>query len=291
MVRPAALALALVLTGCGGSEPAEAVAPDERAEQPKVERIDPRAGIKSARGAGGPDEAAKADLTIESLQIEPEKPGAGEDLLAVATVPTGLTPPVELEFTWFVDEERILDVRSERLRADRIRAGAKVWVVARVTDGDGRSAEKKSKTIQVANGTPVILTDLRRVPDINGKELEAEDPDGDPITWSIVSGPPGISIDAKGRIRVRTVHHDQAWAGELVIAASDPHGAKAELHLPVSISAGRAATVEKKEVQELRRSGALSDEELAKSAEAEVDRTMKSSEKDLDEYEKKRDSE
>lgn len=283
--------LALSLAGCGGGEnPAPA---DEGEKSPAAERkvIDPREGIVGGRDAAGDEERGPEELSIDRLEIEPEKPAAMEDLRAVATVPSGLTPPVEFEFTWFIDGERVLDVRSDRLRADRIGAGTKVWVVARVSDGDGRVAEKKSRTVQIANGTPVILTDLRRVPDINGKLLEAEDPDGDPITWSIVQGPPGITIDGKGRIRVGRMDLKEAWAGELVVAATDPKGARAELHLPVSITAGKAATVEKKEVQELRRSGALSDEELLKSSEDEVERTMKSTEKDLEAYEKKREEE
>ena len=70
--------------------------------------------------------------------------------------------------------------------------------------------------------------------------LKAKDADGDSVTWAIDGGPPGVTISADGRVRVVQVELTKDYDGEVVISATDPDGARAELHVPVKINAAVA---------------------------------------------------
>jgi hypothetical protein len=242
------------------------------------------------RGGGrseAPEEEAPAALALSLL---PDEPKASDELQARLPLPADLTQPVNVAFTWTVNGERLVGQGLDRLPSDQgfFRRGDRVKVSAVVTDGDGNVTELSSEAVGIANATPVILTNVRNTSDLDGKELEASDPDGDEITWKIVSGPPGVSITRGGRLQVRVGAMETAWDGELVVGAEDPVGARAELHIPVSVNAAVAAKREEKKVVTATSARQFNDEELARRSEDEVERTMKMSDKELQEYEKKR---
>jgi hypothetical protein len=111
----------------------------------------------------------------------------------------------------------------------------------------------ESLDLRILNSTPEILSDLRDSDRMDGIRLKATDPDGDKLTWTLLTGPPGVSIGKKGRIQVRRVNLKEEWSGEVVFSVSDPDGASSELHIPVAISAATdARTVEREVVNRVR---------------------------------------
>ncbi len=286
----------LPLLACG-AEPPPSQGPDAPIGDGEADSDDKRHQnhIVGGRGSGPADgdrEERREVAAIDVVRLTPADPKATDDLVARFPLPPGLPIPVTVKYTWTVNGDRVLGQLGDRLAADQgfYRRGDRVQVLATVIDGDGNVYERTSEAVGITNSTPKIVTELRRTPNLDGKELEATDPDGDEITWVIVSGPPGVSITRGGRLNVRVGALQEAWDGELVVGAEDPVGARAELHIPVAVNAAVAGKTETKEVQKAQRAGDLSDNDLEKLSDQEVERTMKMSDKELEAYEKKREA-
>lgn len=239
--------LALSLAGCGGDPPppapraaaTEASADSEAAPTPGPSGV--TRGGKRAVNELGDDPPAFA-----SIGIKPKAPTRLDDLKATAKLAPGHSAYVEIDYTWFVNDREVLGWTRDYLPADRgaFKKGDLVHVRATASDEKKREAILESKDLQVLNSPPVILTDLRDARRMDGVRLEAEDVDDDKLTWKLMDGPPGVSVDRKGRIQVRAVQMSKEWRGEVVFAVTDPEGAGAELHIPVAINAAEAARVE-----------------------------------------------
>jgi len=157
-------------------------------------------------------------------------------------------------------------------------------VVASAIDERGNQAEIAAEAVEILNATPQIETDARARRGIDRLVMKASDPDGDRIRWSIEQGPPGISIDSSGRIRVRAVDVAEAFDGEVLVVASDPEGARAELHIPVSVNAAREEVLGTRTTTTVRRRRDMTDEEYEKLNIDALDRVMDMSEEEFERH-------
>ncbi len=242
--------LAFTLLGCGGgSTTSSSSSSGGPAADEAVRPADPvRTGVTRG-GARGPEEADHGPI-FSQVGMEPADPTVGDDLQAVAKLGSGDSPYTEIDYTWLVNDREVLGWTRDHLPAARgeFKKGDRVRVRARARDEKKREAIMESLDLVVQNSVPVIVTDLRDARRMNGVRLEATDADGDDgLQWSLKDGPPGVTIDRKGRIRVRQVQLKEEWKGEVVFAVTDSSGAGAELHIPVAINAAEADRVEESE--------------------------------------------
>jgi hypothetical protein len=229
--------LLLLLTACFGSEPAAEPEPatpftyfDANAETGAVAEEKEEVTPASSHGPG---------LAFKGISLGPERVTVLDTLYAEAKLRAGSSAFAEVDFIWFVNDREVRGVSKPQLSAatGRFKKGDVISVRAEAIDERGQIAQVNSSEIVIANSIPVILNDISRRSGINGLVMEGEDADGDPIAWSILSGPPGVTINARGRVTVTQVDLAEAFSGEVVIAGTDPEGARAELHVPVSINA------------------------------------------------------
>jgi hypothetical protein len=199
-------------------------------------------------------EARAPTLRLGDVTLSPQEPRIDDVLEAEATLRAGHSPFAEIAYTWYVNDKDILGVSAPTLdkRKGRWKKFDRVKVVATATDETGAEIKKASEEIIIANSTPEILSDISRQHGLNGLRLRADDPDDDPLTWSILDGPPGVTISSQGVLRVEQRDLKEAYHGEVVIAATDPDGARSEIHIPVDINAAEEGRVEEKTVQERR---------------------------------------
>ena len=111
-----------------------------------------------------------------------------------------------------------------------------------VTDGHG-GEDEQSFTIQVrgsdVNSTPVIVSTpvtRARQDRLYSYDLQAEDADNDAVTWRMVEGPLGMTIDPdRGTLRW-TPTLQQVGLNEVVISATDPFNEKATQRFTIEVT-------------------------------------------------------
>lgn len=271
-IRLPASLLLLFLVSCGGAEEsAEPATPftyyDANAEASR----DAQAALDAEAAADAAElEAQRAGkapgLSFRSITLEPERVTIEGVLKAKAKLSDGVSPFTEVEYVWSVNGRTVLGVSKGELTAatGRFRKGDRVSVRAEAMDERGQIATIEATEIEIANSIPVILNDISRRPGIDGLRMEGEDADGDEITWSILSGPPGITMNARGVVEVKPQDLDEAFDGEVVIAGTDPDGARAELHVPVAINAAVEEVIGEKTTTATHHRDSMTDEEYTK---------------------------
>lgn len=268
----------------------------EKIERGPVEHADGNVGVDVAAVQADMRAAQEAEAAGLALQkslgfaagvtLSPKKPTVSDVLVASAPVAEGVDGFLDVSFTWYVNGMRVSGVTRDQLRVGtgRFERGDSVHFVARVENQQGHAAEVAASPVEILNAKPEILSDVRNASGLDGLKLEATDPDRDSLRWSVEGGPPGISIQPNGRIRVRPVDLKEAFSGEVVFVAEDPQGARAELHIPVSVNAAQAARTEVEEVKTTRTREQMTDEEFEKANLESGARIEKMSAEELDRY-------
>ncbi len=114
---------------------------------------------------------------------------------------------------------------------------------ARLEISDGRGAIVGQEfnvnvTTEFTNQPPIIVsnpTGSALVGDLYRYDAVASDPDHDPLTWTLVSGPAGMSMDSQlGSLRW-TPNADQAGFQPAVIQVSDPFGGSSTQSFTVAV--------------------------------------------------------
>ena len=303
-----ALAAGLSLTAaCGGGAPQQA---GQHAEEPSYvsgaeakekrlseaeERHNRLMETGRARGATAADPDARVEgLAFATIALTPEVPKAStESLRATTTLEPGATAFTEVEYSWFVGGRELVGQNLAVLRkgVGKWKTGDTIEVVANAIDEKGRTAQSERISVTIDNTPPVITTDLRKIRYLSGTKLKAHDEDGDEVIWSVKGEPPGVSISPTGVINVRNVQLKEAFSGEAVFVATDPYGAASEIHIPLSINAAVASkTEEAGQKTALTIEEQMTDEELIKAAEADVDNFEKMSDEDVNKELDRRDA-
>ena len=113
-------------------------------------------------------------------------------------------------------------------------------------DGEAATAETFTVTVENVNDAPVVAPGVapepvvgkvgEPIPGIDLAQFDGvfSDPDGDALTITVEGLPDGLSIDGEGVI-VGTPN--EAGAGFFTIVATDPEGLRAELQIPLQLSA------------------------------------------------------
>ncbi len=180
-------------------------------ELPGGERMEPEMFRKGDRiRARGTILLGQEDIPFETLEVvaensppeigtvhlEPKALTTGGTVKAVATVSDPDGDAVKKRFVWFVDDKPVPG-ESEVMVLTGVKKGA--WVHVRVSthDGSAEGSWKYSPKYLVVNSLPVVKSRLPEEipPDrLFSYRIEAEDPDGDPLTYDLVKSPPGMVL-------------------------------------------------------------------------------------------------
>ena len=205
------------------------------------EGVDVSAADTEGAASAETGEQGPGSVSFGEVRITPEKPTV--DSVLKAEVDFKASGPdsmyAEYDLTWYINDLELVGYRADVLnsRIRRFKKGDGIRIEVSSIAPNGESVESRSEVLFIANSIPRILTDESKRDGIDGLRMKADDPDGDPITWSIVQGPPGVTIDRGGKIRVEHQNLAEDYDGEVVVAASDPEGARAEHHIPVFVNA------------------------------------------------------
>ena len=142
--------------------------------------------------------AGNSPSTVGEVKVEPAAPSAGSTVRAIATVADLDGDQVKLKYRWYVDDREVSGAEGETVSLQGVRKGSWVHVAVETQDDTRPGAWRYSAKYKIVNSPPVVRSSprLEIPPDRNFVyPIVAEDPDGDPLAFTLVKGPPGMVLN------------------------------------------------------------------------------------------------
>jgi hypothetical protein len=139
-----------------------------------------------------------APPVVTAVAIDPMAPKKGDTITATAAVSDLDEDPVHVLYKWKVNEKLVQEGERNDFSLAGAKKGDQVHCEAVPDDGISTGGWAASPIVEVANSPPRILSLPPATAASGGPftyTLRAEDPDGDPMIFEIVSGPPGIVLE------------------------------------------------------------------------------------------------
>lgn len=180
---------------------------------------------------------------IRSVRLQPANPDVTRTLSVQVDAKDPEGEDVDVDVQWIVDGRELPGAGETTLELADLRRGAAVQVRVRVSDPGGESVESTSEPLTLGNADPRFLTDPKAVRRLDGLRVEAEDPDGDPVSFRVEGAPPGVTLDPRGVFHYAGSEDEKGGKYRMKIFAEDGNGGQARMELPLDISPGSKAAV------------------------------------------------
>lgn len=227
------LAAILAVPGCKGkgSPPVQATPPNISEQATGTSGVADTGETATAEKIIVPGAPAVTNpVLISHIEITPRAPKIG-DTITINLIPqAGVTlSSVPAAFEWKKNGERLSETSNSLAVDGRFKRDDKVEATVTVDSGKG-AKQTWLASIVIANSPPVI-TPATELVKVNGStfsfQVNANDADGDPLTYTLKSGPPGTAVDpATGKVTF-TVPADNKGSLPIAVLVSDGHGGEA----------------------------------------------------------------
>ncbi len=175
---------------------------------------------------------------IEEVRIEPRVAYVNDSLKALIQCSDADGDSVHYTYQW--EKNGIfLGERNDTLQRGQFKRGDSIAVAVTPDDGESLGTPKKSETIIVSNRPPVIVSSPSNKMDGNtyAYQVQANDPDDDPIIFILKSAPQGMEINKEtGLIRWKIDKGDHGTQ-IIEVEASDSEGGKTIQKYTLSVTA------------------------------------------------------
>ena len=133
---------------------------------------------------------------------------------------------VSLTYYWSKNGSQLSETSDTLSLSDNFKRGDKIDLTV-VPDDGKRKGNPVSVSIFVANSPPVINPsdetskfDRKQF----SHQVKATDPDGDPLTYALKAGPPGMTIDASTGLITWPVPTDFKGTAQITVSVTDGYG-------------------------------------------------------------------
>lgn len=174
--------------------------------------------------------AVNALPAVVDVRIEPLSPITGSEVRAVVQAQDPDGDPLMFKYQWYVDN-LVVPGGGDSMILKGVKKGSLVHVAVTPNDGFADGAWKYSPRYRVLNALPVVKNPPpTTVPPsrILIHSIVAEDPDGDPLTYTLVKGPEGMALSG-ATLTWEVSDRDLDKPAEVVIRISDDDGASTVL--------------------------------------------------------------
>ncbi len=174
---------------------------------------------------------------IQSAKLLPQNPKKGDELKVEVKTFDGDNDYVSLSYEWFVNREPVDETFDVIAIEEPIKRGDKVSV--KITPDDGEQ-EGQAITLYsiVANSPPKVSPDIKTQFDrlVYTSKIIAEDPEGDPLTYTLVRAPEGMTIDSKSGVITWKLTLKDKGEHEVIVSVNDGHGGEVLVPFTTKIS-------------------------------------------------------
>lgn len=181
---------------------------------------------------------------IESATILPENSTVTDTLTSRVTAKDLDGDPVTLSYKWVRNGVEIPGKNSPTLPASMLKKGDVIVLSVTPSDGELQGPPGLSNNqVRVNNSLPRITSsppDSMRADGSYSYQVVVEDPDKDPLTFSLVKFPPGMSIDARTGLIQWKPTREQGGTHELEVKVEDGDGGRATQKYTLTLSFSEA---------------------------------------------------
>lgn len=174
-----------------------------------------------------PQKILNSPPVIQEVWIEPKMANARDNLKVhlKSFDPDG--DFIYYTYKWEKNRVPMSEEGKEVLERGRFKKGDLITVTVTPDDREIVGTPKKSDSIVILNSPPVIVSSPP--PSVEGTkylyQVKADDPDNDPITYTLKSGPKGMEIDKSTGLIRWEIRKEDKGAYSIEIEASDGEGA------------------------------------------------------------------
>ena len=214
----------------------------KRGDQVAVEVIPFDGAVEGTPFRTLPVAVANTAPIISDVSVDFDHDTQGRRLLAKVDVADPDLDTVSLAYRWRKNDTVVKEGEDNTL--DLANVTAKDVVEVEVTASDGNGTTSLSGRYNMSNSSPTILSSpsVSATGSIYEYQVQASDPDGDPITYKLEEAPPGMIIgEQSGRIRW-SVTPEAKGSYRVKVVAQDNKGGFAAQDFELSISAPAKAS-------------------------------------------------
>jgi hypothetical protein len=175
-------------------------------------------------------QAGNALPVVEQVRIEPQAPTTGSTVRAVVSARDPDGDPLTFQYQWYVDNV-LVPGGGDSLNLKGGRKGSSVHVRVTPNDGFAEGGWKYSPRHEIVNALPVVKSQPpTTIPPsrLLTHTVVAEDPDGDPLTYTLGKGTAGMTL-AGPVLTWKVSDEDLDRPAEIVIRISDNDGGETVL--------------------------------------------------------------
>jgi hypothetical protein len=173
---------------------------------------------------------------IVKLKLLPVSPRKGDELVVQAVADGKGEGSVEFLYQWSVNDSLINTERGPTLK-NVFAKGDRVSVVV-TPEAAGVSGIPSTHTVVIGNSPPVVKSELVDVK-VQGNSyscrVQAEDPDGDPLVYTLLKGPAGMTIDRNTGVITGVYQQADTGMHTLSISVKDTGNAEVVLTAPLKL--------------------------------------------------------
>ena len=173
---------------------------------------------------------------VTSVAVSPENICRGVDITATPQAFDADGDPIRYSFRWVINGEELPE-DTPVLKGDRFNSGERLSLKVTPMDDQDSGDEYATQAFTVPNCAPFFVTTPPKSFEGNTYiyGARAEDPDGDAIRYSLVSAPPGMTINSgTGRLVWKVA--GQSGSHDIEIEAKDSNGLSAYQKYTLAIS-------------------------------------------------------
>lgn len=175
---------------------------------------------------------------ISRVSVEYDLAVQGRQLVATADVVDPDHDEVVLTYRWLQNDKVLKEGESNTIEASALLDKNPIQVEVTATDGKADGVTTVKEQFLVANSLPKIVSNP---PSVSGDGqytylVQANDADGDPISYALEVGPPGMTIDAKSGQLTWHPSPEEKGVYSVRVVAKDSQGGFAAQEFELSLA-------------------------------------------------------